>query len=73
MFLIDAVFMFTYLVLLISEIDSVSYCLHVCTVRHYEVVYLIHENHKDEVEQVNTKVQGDLCLPYILDFHFLLI
>ncbi|PIN18111.1 Mitochondrial ribosomal protein MRP17 [Handroanthus impetiginosus] len=25
--------------------------------RHYEVVYLIHENHKDEVENVNAKVQ----------------
>ncbi|CAI9765808.1 unnamed protein product [Fraxinus pennsylvanica] len=36
---------------------NMSYCRHVCTVRHYEVVYLIHENHKEEVEQVNTKVQ----------------
>ncbi|KAH6816782.1 Translation elongation factor EF1B/ribosomal protein S6 family protein [Perilla frutescens var. frutescens] len=25
--------------------------------RHYEVVYLIHEDHKDEVENVNTKVR----------------
>lgn len=26
--------------------------------RHYEVVYLIHQDHVDEVENVNTKVQG---------------
>lgn len=32
------------------------------TVRHYEVVYLIHEDHKDEVENVNTKVQGDFLV-----------
>ncbi|CAA3001918.1 uncharacterized protein LOC111376818 [Olea europaea var. sylvestris] len=31
--------------------------LNVDQLRHYEVVYLIHENHKDEVEQVNTKVR----------------
>lgn len=27
-------------------------------VRHYEVVYLIHEKYVDEVESVNLKVQG---------------
>lgn len=33
-----------------------------CTVRHYEVVYLIHEDRADEVESVNAKVQGKLSL-----------
>lgn len=28
-------------------------------VRHYEVVYLIHEKHAEEVESVNEKVQGE--------------
>ncbi|KAD0728480.1 hypothetical protein E3N88_43790 [Mikania micrantha] len=27
--------------------------------RHYEVVYLIHENYDEEVEKVNLKIQGD--------------
>ncbi|KAL2464235.1 uncharacterized protein Fot_52191 [Forsythia ovata] len=31
--------------------------LNVDQMRHYEVVYLIHEDHKEEVEQVNMKVQ----------------
>lgn len=31
----------------------------VCTGRHYEVVYLIHEKHEEEVGSVNEKVQGD--------------
>lgn len=39
--------------------------------RHYEVVYLIHEDHKDEVENVNTKVQGDsleILLVFLIGF-----
>lgn len=35
------------------------------TVRHYEVVYLIHEMHAEEVGSVNEKVQGD---PFYLSF-----
>lgn len=31
--------------------------MNVDEMRHYEVVYLIHEDHKDEVENVNTKVR----------------
>ncbi|KAK6146248.1 hypothetical protein DH2020_020117 [Rehmannia glutinosa] len=31
--------------------------MNVDQMRHYEVVYLIHEDHKDEVENVNTKIQ----------------
>lgn len=31
----------------------------VCAVRHYEVVYLIHEKHAEGVGSVNEKVQGD--------------
>ena len=38
----------------------------VSTVRHYEVVYLIHEKHEEEVESVNEKVQGDLCISILL-------
>lgn len=30
-------------------------------VRHYEVVYLIHEDHADEVDNVISKVQGIIC------------
>ncbi|KAK6930317.1 hypothetical protein RJ641_004411, partial [Dillenia turbinata] len=30
--------------------------------RHYEVVYLIHEKHFEEVESVNTKVQGNIYI-----------
>lgn len=33
------------------------------TVRHYEVVYLIHEKHDEEVENVNSKVQGTPVFP----------
>lgn len=31
--------------------------------RHYEVVYIIHEKHEEEVGSVNEKVQGD-ALPF---------
>ena len=31
--------------------------------RHYEVVYLIHEKHAEEVALVNEKVQGDSFPP----------
>lgn len=43
----------------------------VSTVRHYEVVYLIHEKHEEEVESVNEKVQGDLCISILLFLPYL--
>lgn len=38
-----------------------------CTVRHYEVVYLIHEDRVDEIESVKTKVEGSIRV-YLLFF-----
>lgn len=42
------------------SINSLNYLLTslLCTVRHYEVVYLIHEDREDEVESVNANVKG---------------
>lgn len=37
-------------------------CFFACAVRHYEVVYLIHEKHEEEVAAVNEKVQGNPLL-----------
>lgn len=34
--------------------------------QHYEVVYLIHEDCKEEVENVNSKVQGNRGLAFSL-------
>lgn len=50
------------------DICSLSYYLFllVYAVRHYEVVYLIHEKHAEEVGSVNEKVQGDLPHPISL-------
>lgn len=52
------------LLLVFVSINSLHYLLTslLCTVRHYEVVYLIHEDREDEVESVNAKVQGQLSL-----------
>lgn len=37
-----------------------------CAVRHYEIMYLIHEKYEEEVAAVNEKVQGNLSqLAYI--------
>lgn len=41
------------------------------TVRHYEVVYLVHEKHAEEVESVNEKVQGHLSRSCISVLSFL--
>lgn len=47
-----------------SMIDCISlHFTYVCAVRHYEVVYLIHEKHAEEVESINEKVQGEICFP----------
>jgi hypothetical protein len=35
-------------------------CFFAFAVRHYEIVYLIHEDHEEEVAAVNEKVQGNL-------------
>lgn len=42
--------------------------------RHYEVVFLIHENHDDQVEEIVTKVEGTLTPPpiYFSQFMFTL-
>lgn len=40
------------------------------SVRHYEIVYLIHEKHEEEVAAVNQKIQGNLSQStYIFFFH----
>lgn len=38
----------------------------VCTGRHYEVLYLIHEQYEEEVGSVNEEVQGDLAFFFLL-------
>lgn len=53
-----------------------NFKFYLLTVRHYEVVYLIHEDHVEEVDSVVSKVQG-ICLSstffficnYILHIH----
>lgn len=56
--LIETVFSLTHELqpILFHNSECVSYA-----VRHYEVVYLIHEDHKEEVESVNMMVRGVYC------------
>lgn len=41
--------------------------------RHYEVVYLIHEKHEEEVGSVNEKVQGNTYFYLSVSAHILTI
>ena len=49
----------------------IHFCFFNHTVCHYEVVYLIHEKHAEEVAAVNEKVQSNLSL-YIFLLSFFL-
>lgn len=43
-------------------------CFFAYAVRHYEIVYLIHEQHEEEVAAVNEKIQGNLS--QFIHIHF---
>lgn len=52
-----------------SVVDLISlHFTYASAVRHYEVVYLIHEKHAEEVESINEKVQGEICFPFSWSF-----